>query len=258
MCNPRRIQVTASRQVDEAWQREITRRVELHDRVAGEARVRQNLANTVGRPALLALESVLAAPDSGWVRIDRGFRRDVQDGYVLYDVDERELEIVSTAWADIHGVGEASETVSGRVSGNFEVTGDALIYDDGYGGRTREWGEREADRNAQQNLTGTITAARQRQMQEAEQQRAQELEGEARRRGQEDLNNTAAQRREELAAQARAHMQNVGLRARQEFHRVLAVAYRHAIEAYARQNGAEGWMCTENGQTIEIEFRVSR
>ena len=37
MCNPRRVKVTATREIQECWQREVERRVELSEEVVGEA-----------------------------------------------------------------------------------------------------------------------------------------------------------------------------------------------------------------------------
>ena len=41
MCNPRRVTITATRELAEAWRQEVSRTVELTGRVAGEARVHQ-------------------------------------------------------------------------------------------------------------------------------------------------------------------------------------------------------------------------
>lgn len=258
MCNPRRIQVSTSQQLDQAWEREVTRRIEVRDQVTGEARARQNLANSVGRPALMALENVLAAESSGWTRTERGFRRDVEGGYVFYDIDDQALEIVATVSAELTVLGEASETLSGRIAGTFEGRGEGVHYDDNYGGKTAEDARKEAAANAARDVETRVQRERQRLMEEAERGVAQQVEGEARRRAEEKLRRDGAARRDQLQAEARAHLQTVGLRARREFNRALAVAYRDAIQAYAAQHGAAGWTCKEDEQGLEIEFRVTR
>ena len=83
MCNPRRIRVSASRQIDEAWQHEVSRTVELSATVTGEARVRQPLGTELSGQTLRALEVALAAPDSGWVQIENGYRMTVEDPEIL-------------------------------------------------------------------------------------------------------------------------------------------------------------------------------
>ena len=58
--------------------------------------------------------------------------------------------------------------------------------------------------------------------------------------------------------QAAAHLETVGVRCRQEFNRVLALAYRDAVLAWARTNGGQDIQCNENGGVIEIEFMAER
>jgi len=248
--------VSATRQLDEAWQREVLRRVELQARVVGEARVRQNLEGTVGRPALLALEGVLAAPSSGWVRVERGFRYDVEGGYVLYATDDQMLEIVATQSDEVQALGEATETLSGQLQTTIEREGEFRYYDDS--GISETVAESAARRDAEQNLESAAQAERQRVMGEAESAASSQLEGEARQRAVAQLEQNTQRRREELSAQAREHLRTVGVRARQVFHRALASAYREALLSYARRNGAEGVQYTEDGDSFEIEFRVAR
>ena len=49
MCNPRRVTVTATRDIAEAWRREVSRTVQLTEQVTGEARLRQTLSSRLGR-----------------------------------------------------------------------------------------------------------------------------------------------------------------------------------------------------------------
>lgn len=256
MCNPRRIRVSATRQLDEAWQREVSRRVELQARVVGEARVRQNLEGTVGRPALLALEGVLAAPGSGWERVERGFRYGVEGGYVLYATDDQTLEIVATQSDEVRALGEATETLSGQLQTTLEREGEFHYYDDS--NITTPAAETQARRVAEQNLESAARAERQRVADEAESAASSQIESEARNRANAQLEQKAQRRQEELSAQAREHLRTVGVRARQVFHRALASAYREALLSYARRNGAEIMHCNEDGESFEIEFRVAR
>ena len=69
MCNPRRVTVTATPDIAEAWQREVCRTVQLAERVTGEARLRQALSSHLGSPALRALEARLAAGTPGWEEV---------------------------------------------------------------------------------------------------------------------------------------------------------------------------------------------
>lgn len=258
MCNPRRIKVSATREIYEAWQREITRTVELTQQVAGEARIRQPLGDTLGRPVLRTLETVLADPESGWVEVDEGYRYEVEGGYVVYLTDEQALEMVAVLSDRIQATGEGTQQLRGVVQDELAAEGEGRYYDDGWGGRTREVGEREARAAAEQLLDET-TQARILQAQEAaEAEAAQGVEAAARAQAEVQLQQRAAERRAALADEARQHLETVGLRGRQVFNRALGQAYRDAILAYARVNGADNIQCQQEGNVIEIEFNLQR
>lgn len=258
MCNSRRIRITATRQIDEAWQREVSRTVELCGSVVGESRVRQPLDATLGGPALQALESALAADDSGWTEVDEGFRYDVQGGYVVYLVDERALEMVAVLEDIVQAEGQASTVLEGRLSETVSAQGVGKFYVDGWGGRTREKGEKDAKTDAQRKLDETARARVEQAGKEAESNVSGQVEAEARAQASEQLQEKAAQRQAELEEQARQHLETVGLRCRQAFNRVLGQAYRNSILAYAKRHGAENIQCSEDNDVVEIEFSVQR
>lgn len=256
MCNPRRIRVTATRQLNQAWEREVSRTVELQQQVIGEARVRQPLDTTLGTPALRALESALAADDSGWREVEEGYRHDVEGGYVIYLVDEQALEIVATLPDEVQASVQVSRTLEGTVNTEISAQGEGRYYDDGWGGRTKKVAEREAQTAAQQELDNVSRTQIEQAENEAEAQAAAELEAEARTQAQAQLQQAASDRQDDLSAQARQHLNTVGVRCRQAFHQVLARGYRDAILAYARRNGAENIQCNEEGNILEIEFNL--
>ena len=258
MCNPRRVRVTATRQLIEAWEREIARSVELSGLVTGEARVHQQLDTCLGRPALRALERLLATGEAGWTAVDAGYRFDVEGGYVLYLVDEGALEIVAQISDEVRVSGEARARLGGTLDTVLEAQGEGTYYDDGYGQRTRESAEREAQAAAQRALDDLARQQLRRAQHDAEAAAAGDLEAEAHREAQRELDRQAVARREQLAAGARAQLDSVGLHCRQAFHRLLARSYRDAILAYAREHYAEGIECREDGHVIDIEFHVQR
>ncbi|AFZ01318.1 hypothetical protein [Calothrix sp. PCC 6303] len=256
MCNPRRIRVTATRQLNEAWQREVSRTVELQGQVTGEARVRQPLDSTLGVPALKALESALADENSGWTEVGEGYRYDVEGGYVLYLVDEQALEIVATLSDEIQVSAQAARTIEGSLNTAISTEAEGRYYDDGWGGRTEEVAQREAQTAAQRELDEIARSQIERMGNEAEAQAASDIEAAARTQAELELQQQAAQRQAALSAQARQHLDTVGVRCRQAFNQVLARAYRDAILAYARRNGADNIQCSEDGNIIDIEFNL--
>ncbi len=254
MCNPRRIRVTATRQLDEAWEREVSRTVELRERVIGEARVRQQLDASLGGPTLRALEAALAAEDSGWTEVDEGYRFTVEGGYVTYLFDERALEIVAVLEDEMQALGEETQVLEGAVRTEISAEGEGRYYDDGWRGHTLEDGRKKAQAAAERELDSIARALVEQAANEAAVQAAAEIEAAARAQAKTRLRQSAT----ELSEQARQHLDTVGLRCRQAFHQVLAQAYRDAILAYARRHGAEKIQCTEGNDVVEIEFSLQR
>ncbi|MEM7578406.1 MAG: molecular chaperone DnaJ [Cyanobacteria bacterium P01_A01_bin.80] len=256
MCNPRRIRVTATRQLNEAWQREVSRTIELQGQVTGEARVRQPLDSTLGSPALRALESALADENSGWTEVEEGYRYDVEGGYVIYLADEQALEIVATLSDEIQVSAQASRTLEGSVNTELSTEGEGRYYDDGWGGRTREVAEQEAEKSAQQKLDEITRSQLEQAENEAEAEVSSEIEAAARTQAENQLQQQSTQRQAVLSNQARENLDTVGVRCRQAFNQVLARAYRDAILAYARRNGADNIQCSEDNNIIDIEFNL--
>lgn len=258
MCNPRRVNVSATRELSESWSREVSRTVELDQRVVGEAVVRQALGASLAEPVLAALEDALRAGDPEWRPVEGGFRHDVDGGYVVYSPEERALEIVARREAQVRASGEASLTLTGELRESLSAEGEGRYYDDGYGGRTEEHARRQAQDDAERKLEGEKRRRLDQAQQDAEAASTPALEAEAERAARERLAREAQARSAQLEAQATQQLESVGALCRQAFHRLLARGYRDAILAYARRTGAEGVQCSETDGVLQIEFHVRR
>lgn len=256
MCNPRRVEVTATRQIAEAWEREAVRAVELAGTVTGEARVRQALDASVGRPALFAMEAALEAGVPGWVRDGETWRHDVEGGRVVYHVDRRELEIVAVLTEELRAVGEARVTLSGVATGEVAAAGEGRYYDDEWGGHTRARAEGEAQNLAQAALDAEVRAAVEAAACAAEDAEAARLEAAAQAAARQSLDAEAEARRAVLARQAARTLAAVGVRGRAAFHALLALAYRDALVALARRRGASDIELTDDDGVLEITFEL--
>lgn len=261
MCNPRRVQVTATRQVREAWEREVRRAATVSAEVGGEARIRQQLDASVGAPALMAMQLRLARGAEGgcdgWAaQADGAYRHDVEGGYLLYRPDQRTLEIVATVAETLTETGVASRTVGGRLETDIEAAGEAGYYDDGWGGHTEERARREAEQAAERNAEASARERLQAAADAAEQAADAQLTEAAAAAGRQRLAERAELHRAELEQRAREHLGEVGIRARQAFHRLLALGYRDALEGLARRRGvAPGDIDTrETDEYLEIEL----
>ena len=256
MCNPRRVTVTATRDIAEAWQREVSRTVQLTEQVTGEARLRQALSSRLGSPALRALEARLAAGTPGWEEAPEGYRCNVEGGYVLYQLDEQALEIVATVADVVTAQGTARTVLEGEVRDTLSASAEGHYYEDGYAEQNEARARREAEQEIQKTLEAGVRERLDRAQQQAEAAEAVRLQVEAQTAARQELANVTAERQTLLARQAEAHLETVGLRCRQAFNQLLALAYRDAILAYARRHGAEGISCRDEEGVLEIEFFV--
>jgi hypothetical protein len=247
--------VLATRRLAEAWEREVQRTVTLTDSVLGEARIRQRLDTSLGDNALRALE-VMLRREQGWTEVKEGYRHDVEGGYVVYHVDDRELEIVATLSEEVTVAGEAQTRLRGQLDEEISREAEGTYYDDAYAGRTRERAEAEARSSAEAALDRSALERLRQVQREAEAAAEAALTESATQAARDALARTAAQRQQALARRAQTHLEEVGTRARAAFHRVLGTAYREAILAYARRQGAQGVECRESDGVVEISFEV--
>ncbi len=258
MCNPRRITATATRELQEAWQREVTRTARVSAQVVGEARVRQPLGDSISREALAALELALAEDDAWEELEDGGFRHRVEGGFVVYHPNEQELEIVAVREDRVEETGSATEDVDILLDRTLEAEGTGRYYDDRYGGHTPERAEEAANQQAEAELDRQQQRAVEEAGLEAEDAASGAVQARADEAARANLERTAAETRAQLEAQAREHLENVGLRCRQAFHRVLARGYRDALLAYARSQGAEVVTHRDDDGTLDLELRWSQ
>lgn len=256
MCEPRRIEITVTRQVREAWEREIERVAEASETVTGEARIVQPLDHSVGGSALMALRSALARGVPGWREVEGGYRHDLPGGSVLYDPEARTLEIVATLSETVTRSAAARDHLSGVVEHEVAVRHGADYYDDGWGGRTQERAEAEAREGAERAVTDALNQRIDEQALAAEREREAALAADAEAAARQAARQAAVQRQEALAMRAAEELRDVGARARLAFNRVLAGAYRDALLALAHRRGVADAAIhqRDDGDRLEIEF----
>jgi hypothetical protein len=254
MCNPRRVRVRATAELQEAWEATIRRAVQLRQTVVGEARARQAVGDSLPEPVRQALEQSLARGTEGWQPAGGGYRCDVPGGYAFYDLQATTLEIVATLEGVVEASGTAEETVSGTAVGQVETEGEGTYYED-WGRRTAQDAERDAQQQAQQRLEQAKRQRVQDEKQRAEQEHAATVERQARQQAEQNLAAQGQAHRAELSRQAESRLQLVGTRCRQQFHRLVAQAWGDAILQYARQHGTLERDAQE-GQDRVIEFTM--
>jgi ATPase subunit of ABC transporter with duplicated ATPase domains len=131
---------------------------------------------------------------------------------------------------------------------------EADYYDDDIDGHTHARAEHEAQSAAQQELDKMARARLEQVQAQAEAAEDSAAQAQAQADAQAQLDQAAQERHTLLSEQAAQHLDVVGLRCRQAFNTLLAQAYRDAILAYARRNGAENISCQDGDDVLEIEF----
>jgi hypothetical protein len=256
MCNPRRIRVRATRELAEDWAQEVRRQVTRTGSAAGQARVRESLADTVGGPTLAALTDVLAR-QAGWTELPDGtFQHELDGGTISFDPATRELEITATVTAEVSVTGEASATVAARVSGTVEAEGEGVYYDDGWGGRTEQTAQRDAERDLERSLAEVVQQRRDQARREADATASDAVGREAAARAEAAFAAVTAAREDELRRAAPHRLLAVGAAGRSLFNAALAEAYRDAILAYARSRRASNLHHSERDGVLDIEFEL--
>jgi FtsH ternary system-associated peptide len=256
MCNPRRIRVRATRELTEAWAQEVRRQATRTGRAAGEARVRESLADSVGGPTLAALALVLGRLD-GWTETPDGtFIHELDGGAITFDPATRELEISATVTAEVSVTEEATATVDAQVSGTVDAEGTGIYYDDGWGGRTQETAQRDAERNLDRAMADAVRQRREEATRDADAAAGAAVEREAAARAEAAFAAAAAARERELRRAAADQLMAVGAAGRALFNAALAEAYRDAILAYARSRRASNLHHSEQDGVLDIEFEL--
>ena len=258
MCNPRRIEVRATRSIAEAWEREVRRMASRIGVVRGETRIRQSLEGTIGAPALAALERALMAGTPGWVVFGDVYRYDVAGGYALYAMADRSLTIVAMEEEEIVVEQRVATQISGRVDDVITGSGVGTYYDDRYGGTSPEQAAAHARLAAENMVAGVVQQRIEQEVSSAESSLGPELQAEAERRAQVDYEARFATRSTEIQREVEARAVAIGAEVRRGFHSILARAYRDALLALARHRGAETVRCTEDGDMLEIEIMLPR
>lgn len=256
MCNPRRVRVTATRQLVESWEHEMRRLSTSAGTAVGEMRIREALDADIGAPTLDALITVLEASE-GWAAADGAFRYDLdENSYLVYHVEDQELEIVVRLSAEVQVEAEAATTTAGELNEEITATGTGRYYDDGWGGITEDDARRAAADQAEQLLDARRQERTREQIEAFEREHDEALRAVADQRAAAALAAQIAERSQALRADALSQMAAVGIQARGVFNQALAQAFREAILAYAREHGAEGLSCSEQDGVVDIQFEI--
>ena len=261
MCNPRRVSVTATREVAEAWQVELERRVALSDTVVSELEISFPFGGTLGDRTRAVFESALGR-DPHWTRTaDGAHELRLTDGQVIYRPADGELVVRARLTDTARAEGVASTTLSGTVTDVAHGEGEGrYYYGDSHGRQAADvQARRNAESAAERNARALLDNVRRR-AERASARAERDAEDDVRQAAAEDaavrLEAERARVREELDALNRVRAEQLGQDALRAVNAVLALAYREALLAFAEENGATGVRVEESADSIAIEFEM--
>ncbi|KOV61830.1 hypothetical protein [Streptomyces sp. MMG1121] len=262
MCNPRRVRVRASSRLTRMWQEELSRTAQASTEVAAEATLRQEFGSLLGAPARRAFESALGT-DTRWAWQDGGYRLEMDGGAIVYHLDSGEIEMTARLTDVVTAEAEVTRTLHGTVEVNATAEETAKYFDDNWAGLSRSVAERtahagakeRAEREAAEQIAREEERERlagQRRLADQRDEIDAEAHAEAERRAVAD----AGRRREELERDAEARLRDARTAFLRPVHEILAVAYRDAIVAYAREHGVQDLRVDETDGMLNIQFEM--
>lgn len=207
MCNPRRIEVTLSSEIEEAWSAPIEVEATAHAEVVERVERTMDLRRRLGPTAQAALREALEAGFRGWVRqgnaqfvLDRGpvtLTYDAKSGLLGVQVEARALvEAQAVGRTEVHEV----------VRGTLEVKGVARGYDDD-APEVQAQRQQQAQEDAQRKHEAEKAAFVEEQTRDAVAKGTERATAEAKRQAQVQAEEKAKAARSAVRAEAQAMIQ---------------------------------------------------
>ncbi|MFE4972063.1 hypothetical protein ACFRAR_08085 [Kitasatospora sp. NPDC056651] len=243
MCNPRRVIITAARQLAEAWEAEVSRTARLSSDVTSELAATIPFGSSLARATRAAFEAGLRSSDR-WSDQGAELLLTLDAGEVRYHPADGTLRVVARLSDTV------DTTVTTRLQDSGTVTGNAF---------GRGVGEEAAQADLAARLTAVaaeVAAAARDERTTAEDRLAGDAQSRSDRAAREQHRAAEQRRRQELDERNRARLDELRDEALLAVNSVLADAQRRAIVAYALAHGAVGLDQREGDGVIEIQFEI--
>ncbi len=262
MCNPRKVEISLSRAVEEAWRETVEEAVSQSEEVCetGRVEVELPLDEEMGDMALEMLEQVLSRGMEdmpAWQRRDDGrLFRELEEVVLYFDPATRRMSVETRLTECITAGAKARAEAAGVTVG--EVTAEAMgrYYDDNWGGLTRERAEKRARQDAEHRLEEEVAALRRTQnadaLEQARRRARTEAEAEAHARIEEQRENVRTAMRERMVET----LEQGQRRAQRIIHRAVGEAYRLTLQRIVDQSGGRTLVDEKTGGVITMELEL--
>jgi len=262
MCNPRRVMIHLARAIEEAWRTTVQQAATATGQVDQLARINVDipLDAEMGDAALEMLERILQGEFEEfepWERDAQGdYRRDLGEVVLVYQPGSRQLTVEAQLTELISAEAQAAAEAGGFTVGEVAVEAVGRYYEDGWGGRTKERAEQEAQAEAEHKLAEATEALHR-------QEHAPEIEvaeAEARVEAEQLAAEQLELRRVEVRDALRERLQTIVADAQDRVHhtmnRLVGEAYRRTLIEMVRQNGGRVLSDERSGSVINLELEL--
>jgi len=159
MCNPRRLVVNLTHEIDEEWrataEETATARVDVRERLERVI----PLGARLGPSSRLALSAALAEGFHGWRRVEGEagrFTHEIGPLQLSLDTGTAELSVAVERQSSVSGTARAAVDYSVPIHETIAVEESGISYDDGYRGLTQEAVQQRLDEQAQARVASEV------------------------------------------------------------------------------------------------------
>ncbi len=256
MCNPRRLEVRLTQEIEEEWrataQEEATARVEVSERLERVI----SLADRLGPSARLGLSAALAEGFRGWRAVDGEdgrFEIDVGRLHLSLDTESARLTVTLEREGSVMATASAEAEYSATVHGTVEARENGTAYEDGYGGRDVETVDRELREKAQAGIERERERVIDEQTREAREEAERRAADEARQRAETEAAARGEKERTRLAEELEELLRESLPVLHEEVAALVGETLRRSVLHLVRVNGGELRRCEETDDAIVIE-----
>ncbi len=256
MCNPRRLEVNLTQQIEEEWQATVeedaTARVDVQERL--ERRI--PLADRLGPSARAGLSAALAEGFRGWrsVEGEEGrFTHELGPLQLNLDTGSGELVISAERQSVVSGTARAEAGYSAQIRETVEVRETGTAYQDGWDGRTVETVQQELDEKAEARMERERRRVIDEQSREAREAAERRAAAEAQAHAEDDAEALGEEERKLLRQELEALFQQSRSVLHEEVAALVGETLRRSVLHLVRVNGGELRQCEETDDAIVIE-----
>lgn len=256
MCNPRRLVVNLTQEIEEEWQATVaetaTARIDVHERLERVIRLGERL----GPSARLGLSAALTEGFRGWRRAegeDGCFVNEIGPLRLRLDTDTAELTVAVERQSSVSGTARAEAGYSASVRGTIEVEESGIAYEDGYRGLTVEAVQSKLDEQAQARAASERQRMIEEQSNSAREGARHQAEADARRQAEEQAQALGEEERKLLRQELEALFQESRSVLHAEVAALVGETLRRSVLHLVRVNGGELRQCEETDDAIVIE-----